>query len=160
MKLLFNIICFLFSILVSAQNAAELYETSISSSSSVFDEAPNGIDMSGKDNNSTEPRAFLNYIFFDSEMNYERAGFKQITCASNGSSVQVTADAFIAEKEGYLLVYLSNETQGSEVVVSWDDLEVYHGKTNVVQAQAYYPGGAIFNDYKRTASIAQNFNFN
>ncbi|MEM6815451.1 MAG: RHS repeat-associated core domain-containing protein, partial [Bacteroidota bacterium] len=160
MKLLFNIICFLFSILVSAQNAAELYETSISSSSSVFDEALNGIDMSSKDNNSTEPRAFLNYIFFDQEMNYVRAGFLQITTSAQGIGVHetISLNDIVADREGYILAYLSNEN-AEEVAIHWDDFTVYHGKTNIVYATNYYPHGATFSEFVRTASKPVKYRF-
>ena len=126
-----------------------------------FDNAfGNGTLLGGRSSSTTAPPAFINYIFFDREMDYITAGFKQITTSSNGSSVQVIADDFIADQDGYLLVYLSNETdQSSELIVSWDDLEVYHGKTNVVSTQDYYPGGATFNESVRTASSPQNFKF-
>ena len=119
-----------------------------------------GTALGGRSGSSDVPRAYINYIFFNTEMEYQRAGFKQITSSSNGTSVQVVADDFIAEQEGYLMVYLSNETQGSEVVVSWDDLNVYHGKTNVVSTQDYYPFGLTFNESKRTASTDQKFKYN
>ena len=118
-----------------------------------------GTALGERSGSSDAPRAYINYIFFNTEMEYQRAGFKQITSASNGASVQLVADEFIADQEGYLMVYLSNETQGSEVVVSWDDLNVYHGKTNVVSKQDYYPGGATFNESVRTASSPQNFKY-
>ncbi|MEQ9009296.1 MAG: RHS repeat-associated core domain-containing protein, partial [Ekhidna sp.] len=127
-----------------------------------FDNAfGNGTLLGGRSTSTTAPPAFINYIFFDREMNYITAGFEQITMSSNGSSVQVIADNFIADQDGYLLVYLSNETdQSSELIVSWDDLEIYHGKTNVVSTQDYYPFGLAFNSYRRTASSPQNYLFN
>ncbi|MEM6736843.1 MAG: hypothetical protein AAF620_12335, partial [Bacteroidota bacterium] len=42
----------------------------------------------------------------------------------------------------------------------WDDFTVYHGKTNVVQAQAYYPYGGRFDQYQRTASTKNVFLYN
>ena len=119
-----------------------------------------GTALGGRSGSSDAPRAYINYIFFNTEMEYLRAGFKQIGTESNGTSTQVVADDFIADQEGYLLVYLSNETQGTEVVVSWDDLNVYHGKTNVVSTQDYCPFGGTFNNYRRSYSTAQNYLFN
>ena len=118
-----------------------------------------GSALGGRANTSDAPRGFVNYIFFDRNMNYLRAGFKQISDASNGTSVQVVADDFIADQEGYIFIYLSNETAGAEVVVSYDDFAVYHGKTNVVQSDDYYPFGLAFNSYTRTASTPQNFKY-
>ncbi|MEM6816613.1 MAG: RHS repeat-associated core domain-containing protein [Bacteroidota bacterium] len=44
--------------------------------------------------------------------------------------------------------------------VHFDDFIVYHGKTNVVSADSYYPFGGQFGNYERTASIPQRFGFN
>ncbi|MEM6738361.1 MAG: RHS repeat-associated core domain-containing protein, partial [Bacteroidota bacterium] len=103
---------------------------------------------------------YINYLVFDKEMNFVTASFTQITAASNGTMALVTATDYIADREGYVMVYLSNETQGSELVVSWDDLEVYHGKTNVVSADSYYPFGITFSSYERMASTVQRFKYN
>ncbi|MEM6362764.1 MAG: RHS repeat-associated core domain-containing protein, partial [Bacteroidota bacterium] len=99
-------------------------------------------------------------IFFDQEMNYVRAGFLQITTAAQGISVHetISLNDIVADQEGYILAYLSNEN-AEEVAIHWDDFRVYHGKTNVVQAQAYYPGGATFNEHQRTASVENNWKF-
>ncbi|MEM6737352.1 MAG: hypothetical protein AAF620_14915 [Bacteroidota bacterium] len=135
-------------------------ENGVSSSSNVFDEALSGIDMSGKGNSSTAPRAFLNYIFFNQEMNYVRAGFLQITTAAQGVGVHqtISLNDIIADRKGYLLAYLSNEN-AEEVAIHWDDFMVYHGKTNVVFASSYYPGGLTFNEHQRTASVENKWKF-
>ncbi len=137
-------------------------EGGVSSSSSTFDNALNGIDMSGKGNSSTAPRAFLNYIFFDRDMNYVTAGFLQISTAALRTAPhdyeQIAINDIIADQEGYILAYLSNEN--SEAVnIFFDDMEVYHGKTNIVESSDFYPGGAMFNRYERTASVPQNWKF-
>ncbi|WP_424964138.1 RHS repeat-associated core domain-containing protein [Ekhidna sp.] len=130
----------------------------VSSSSTVFDDALNGGAMAGKDDSNTAPRAFLNYIYFDKNMNYIRAGFTQISTAAQGVGVheEIRIDDIIADEEGYILAYLSNENQEA-VNVHFDDFTVYHGKTNVVSTQDYYPFGLTFNSYQRTASSPQNF---
>ena len=135
-------------------------EGGINSSSTVFDDALSGIDMSGKGNTSSAPRAFLNYIIFDEEMNYVSAGFKQISTSAQGVGVHetISLNDIIADREGYILAYLSNENQEA-VNIYWDDFMVYHGKTNVVERSDFYPGGAMFNRYERTASTPQNWKF-
>ena len=126
-----------------------------------FDNAfASGTALGDRSSSSTEPQAYINYLVFDKEMNFVTASFTQITSASNGTMVEVMATDYIADQEGYVMVYLSNETQGSELVVSWDDLNVYHGKTNVVSTQDYYPFGLTFNEYQRTASSPQRFKYN
>lgn len=128
-------------------------EGGVSSTSTVFDDALNGTDMGGKDDASTAPRAFLNYIFFDKEMGYVSSGFTQITTAAQGVGVHetVTRDIPPFEQDGYVLAYLSNENQEA-VNVHFDDFTIYHGKTNVVSTQDYYPFGLTFNESQRVAS--------
>ncbi|MEQ6168996.1 DUF6443 domain-containing protein [Ekhidna sp. MALMAid0563] len=131
----------------------------VSSSSTVFDGALNGGAMAGKDDSNTAPRAFLNYIYFDKDMNYIRAGFTQISTAARGVGVheEIRIDDIIASRDGYILAYLSNENQEA-VNVHFDDFTVYHGKTNVVSTQDYYPFGLTFNESVRTASVKNRMN--
>ncbi len=133
----------------------------VSSSSTVFDDALNGGAMAGKDDSNTAPRAFLNYILFDKDMNYLSAGFTQITTAAQGVGVheEVTLDIAPFEQDGYVLAYLSNENQ-EPITVNFDDFTVYHGKTNVVSTQDYYPFGLTFNESVRTASVGQKYLYN
>ncbi len=133
----------------------------VSSTSTDFNDALSGTDMSGKSGTSTAPRAFLNYILFDRNMNYVSAGFQQISTAALGVSAHetISIDDRIADRDGYLLAYLSNENTEA-VNVHFDDFTVYHGKTNVVQADDYYPFGLTFNSYSRTAAISNNFKYN
>jgi RHS repeat-associated protein len=70
----------------------------------------------------------------------------------------VSIDPIYAQIDGYILAYLSNENQ-QPVDVHFDDFTVEHVKTNVVSAQSYYPYGAPFNEFVRTASIAQSFKY-
>ena len=125
-----------------------------------FDDAfISGTALGDRSTSSSAPLAYINYIVFDKDMNYVTAAFKQIESASNGAMALVAADDYVADREGYIMVYLSNETQGAEVMVSWDDLQVYHGKTNVVSTQDYYPFGLTFNESVRTASTLQKYKF-
>jgi len=135
-------------------------ENGVSSTSSVFDDALSGVDMAGKGSSSTAPRAFLNYIFFDREMNYVTAGFEQISTAALRTAPHdygpIAINDIIADREGYILAYLSNENS-QPVNVHFDDFTVYHGKTNVVSSQDYYPFGMAMQSFTRTASTPQNF---
>ncbi|MEQ9465805.1 MAG: hypothetical protein RLN88_00250 [Ekhidna sp.] len=86
-------------------------------------------------------------------MNYITAGFQQISTSAQGVGVheQVEINDIIADRAGYLLAYLSNEN--SEAVnIHFDDFEVRHAKTNVVQAIDYYPFGLEAMTYTRTAA--------
>ncbi|MEM6736986.1 MAG: hypothetical protein AAF620_13055 [Bacteroidota bacterium] len=57
---------------------------------------------------------------------------------------QIFLNDIIADREGYILAYLSNEN-AEEIAIHWDDFTVYHGKTNVVYSSDFYPGSATFN---------------
>ncbi|MEM0942294.1 MAG: RHS repeat-associated core domain-containing protein, partial [Bacteroidota bacterium] len=89
--------------------------------------------------------------------------FKQLTTAALRTAPhdyeQISLNDIIADREGYILAYLSNEN-AEEVAIHWDDFTVYHGKTNVVQAQNFYPFGLQFGEYQRTASTPQRYLFN
>ncbi|MCP4459902.1 MAG: RHS repeat-associated core domain-containing protein, partial [Cytophagales bacterium] len=129
-------------------------------SASEFDDALNGSGMTSKSDASSAPRAFLNYIYFDDEMQHHTAGFEQVTTGALGIGIHesVVMDEIIADKGGYIMVYLSNEN--SEAVnMHFDDLEIYHGKTNVVQADDYYPFGGAFNSFTRSYSEPQKYKF-
>ena len=114
--------------------------------------------MAGKGNSSTAPRSFLNYIIFDRDMNYVTAGFEQVSADALGVGVHenVFVNDVIADRDSYMLVYLSNENNEA-LNMHFDDLTVVHIKTNVVQSDDYYPGGLTYNSYTRTASTAQNY---
>ncbi|MEM9339597.1 MAG: DUF6443 domain-containing protein, partial [Bacteroidota bacterium] len=134
----------------------------IQSSASTFNDALSGANMAGKEAQSTAPRAFINFIFFDKDMEYKAAGFKQVSTVAIGVGVHelVQLDApFVANQEGYLLAYLSNENQEA-LNVHFDDFTVYHGKTNIVQANDYYPFGLSSNTYTRTASTFNPYLYN
>ncbi|MEM6738359.1 MAG: hypothetical protein AAF620_20060, partial [Bacteroidota bacterium] len=95
------------------------------------------------------------------EMNYVRAGFLQITTSAQGIGVHetISLNDIVADREGYILAYLSNEN-AEEVAIHWDDFTVYHGKTNVVFASDYYPYGAPISEYHRIASTPQKYKYN
>ncbi|MEP1033839.1 RHS repeat-associated core domain-containing protein, partial [Ekhidna sp.] len=75
------------------------------------------------------------------------------------TSETLSIDDIIADQEGYILAYLSNENQEA-FTVHFDDFTVYHGKTNVVSTQDYYPFGLTFNESSRVASKEQRFKYN
>ncbi len=133
----------------------------VTSTSSDFNDALSGTEMAGKSGSTAAPRAFLNFIFFDADMSFVNAGFTQISTAAQGVGVHETIvlDVPVADREGYILAYLSNENQEA-VNIHWDDFTVYHGKTNVVSMQDYYPFGLTFNESVRVASKEQRFKYN
>ncbi|MEQ9465804.1 MAG: RHS repeat-associated core domain-containing protein [Ekhidna sp.] len=94
-------------------------------------------------------------------MNYITAGFQQISTSAQGVGVheEVLLEDIVADRAGYLLAYLSNEN--SEAVnVHFDDFEVRHAKTNVVQVIDYYPFGLEAMTYTRTAADPTKYLYN
>ncbi|MCR6722672.1 MAG: hypothetical protein NVV59_20785 [Chitinophagaceae bacterium] len=94
---------------------------------------------------SGRPKAFLNWLVLDEEIfklvngNYgalqipEITGImeRQIMLANGGSDIEV-------KKNGYLYVYVSNESQGN---VYFDDLSVVHTRGPLLEETHYYPFG-------------------
>jgi RHS repeat-associated protein len=119
---------------------------------------PQNVVPKSSTNQGDAPKAFLNYMYFDRQMNFLTSGFQQISTAAQLNREYVELDLPVFGQDGYVMVYVSNE---SDVLnyVHFDDFTIYHGKTNVVSAQSYYPYGAPFNEFVRTASIAQPFKY-
>ena len=81
--------------------------------------ANGAIALIGSSGNTSNPRAYLNYILFDQDFNYLDAGFTQV---SNTASThqQLTLSKSITEG-GFIYVYLSNESADNHDVY-FDDL--------------------------------------
>jgi len=89
---------------------------------------------------STFPRAALNWILFDEEFNVveECMGFRLV---SDDDVVESLVETDITmKKSGYLYVYCSNE---SNIPVFFDNLQVVHDRTRVLEETHYYPFGLV-----------------
>lgn len=96
--------------------------------------------------NENQPKAFLNYLLFDSEFVLYDFGFAQVGSAAANGWQKLTLDA-LPRKAGYVYIYLSNENE-KLVDVFFDDLKIEYTHSPVVQADDYYPFGLTFNSYK------------
>lgn len=88
----------------------------------------------------TEPRAGLNYLFFDEQMNLQPISG---SLSLGGLSPDVFGNISVATgpaiEPGYLLVYVDNRSIGKDV---WfDNVQVLHFDTKVVEENHYYPFG-------------------
>ncbi|SHG63097.1 RHS repeat-associated core domain-containing protein [Chryseolinea serpens] len=118
------------------------------------------------DNNGTQaPKAYLNYIFVDRDMNRISTdiGYKQITEAARESGQdgphEYLSLSFHAKQAGYLYIYLSNDNpQPAEVY--FDDFKVTQTKSPVVQQDDYYPFGLVAQSFQRENSVTQNYLYN
>jgi GH24 family phage-related lysozyme (muramidase) len=77
------------------------------------------------------PKAYLNYIMLDKNFNYVNSGFERLSESAadpgdgSGTHQKLSFEEIAIEEDGYLMVFLSNESQQS-VEVFWDDFKVDH----------------------------------
>lgn len=97
------------------------------------------------------PAAYLNYIVLDAEMNHRQSGFVQVSDAANFQLEKLAINNINIEEEGYLYVYVSNES-ATDHWVYFDDLKLTHHRSKVIKSEDYYPMGLSFNPYHRDYS--------
>ena len=113
-------------------------------------------------NAPTKPRAFINVVFFDEQFKTYEAGFSISMVGSNS----VVKDHYselqnlIAIKSGYVYIYCSNE---SPVNVFFDNLQVTHKRSPILEETHYYPFGLVMSGISSKAlnnSPTNRFKFN
>ncbi|RXK87380.1 hypothetical protein ESB13_00740 [Filimonas effusa] len=94
-------------------------------------------------NGAGKPKAYLNYVLFDEQLNAVITGDGK---NSGVSAVGVAGESYphiIAgrpiTRNGYLYIFVSNETQGTNVV--FDNLQVTHIRGALSEDTHYYPSG-------------------
>jgi RHS repeat-associated protein len=90
----------------------------------------------GRVYDSTRPKAYLNWILFDDQFNYvaSNSGVQQVVAGS--SKQALVAPLQTVSKNGYLYVYLSNESPQD---VYFDNLTIKYTTGALEQEQSYYP---------------------
>lgn len=102
-----------------------------------------------------QPLAFLNGILFDQNMVVQKFDYDQLTKAAEMTLDTVNSDhekleiEFVPDKEGYLYLYVSNESN-ENMDVFFDDLRVTHVMGQVVAGGDYYPFGEEISDRRVT----------
>ncbi|MEQ1676219.1 MAG: DUF6443 domain-containing protein [Chitinophagaceae bacterium] len=89
--------------------------------------------------NSSKPKAFINWIFLDEQFKYYAGGVEQV-----GSNEELKTHLFNdvpVNKSGWLYVYVSNETPNIDVF--FDNLQVTHIRSAMVETNEYYPFGLL-----------------
>ncbi|MBL7705931.1 MAG: hypothetical protein JNM21_10350 [Taibaiella sp.] len=89
---------------------------------------------------STAPRAGLNYLFFDEQMNLlSGSGRLSVGPAYPGLFDNLSSERVTTTEPGILVVYVDNQTMGKDV---WfDNVQVLHYNTQVLEENHYYPFG-------------------
>ena len=89
--------------------------------------------------NSNKPRAYINYIIFDEQFNFVKAGVSPVDIdAFKVKDHHADLQNIAVTKNGYIYVYCSNE---SPVNVLFDNLQVIHDRGALLEETHYYPFG-------------------
>jgi RHS repeat-associated protein len=89
---------------------------------------------------TTIPKAYINYIFLDEQFRYVSGGASRVGNYGEVKQHWSELSNLAAQKNGYLLVYVSNE---SNFTVFFDNLQVVHKTGPIVEETHYYPFGLV-----------------
>ena len=107
-------------------------------------ETISGIDelLNSNNNSATSPKAGLNYLFFDNNLNLmSGSGRLSVGPIWPGAFENLASATAVATEPGFVVVYVDNQTIGKDV---WfDNVQVLHYRTNVLEENHYYPFGLV-----------------
>jgi len=101
-----------------------------------------GVNAFRNDKNPTPPvypKAYLNYIALDNQFNYDQSASGALGVGAADNIMSVATDTIRIKKNGYLYIYLLNETKS--VSVFFDNLSVTHYTGPLLEETQYYPFG-------------------
>lgn len=103
-------------------------------------------DIINNNTDVTRPKAYLNYVLFDENMRIDKTFSNAFQANSTGSWEQIgTAAPLTIPVNGYLAVYLSNESRGISCYdcanVNFDQLVIRLQKGRQLEETHYYPFG-------------------
>jgi RHS repeat-associated protein len=121
-----------------------------------------GVNAFRNDKNPTPPvypKAYLNYIALDNQFNYDQSASGALGVGAADNLMSLATDTIRIKKNGYLYIYLLNETKS--VSVFFDNLSVTHYSGPLLEETHYYPFGLTMggiSDRALKTQYAQNKN--
>ena len=86
---------------------------------------------------TTKPKAYINWIMLDEQFKYYSGGSEQVGSNEEFKTHQFNDIPIV--KNGYLYIYVSNETPNIDVY--FDNLQVTHVRSPILEETHYYPFG-------------------
>jgi len=93
---------------------------------------------SSNTSNDQRPKAFINYLFFDERMQCVGTGFSGVGVNGQIKDHFGELQNIVVPKNGFVYIYVSNE---SPVDVFFDNLQVVHKRSPILEETHYYPFG-------------------
>lgn len=110
-------------------------------------------------NDDLVPAAYLNYILVDQEYQAQSSGFVKMSSAANFDQEFLSLANIPVIKRGYVYVYVSLESNVNHGVF-FDDLQVVHRHSPIVQQEDYYPFGLASSSWTRSSGISNKYLYN
>jgi RHS repeat-associated protein len=107
----------------------------------------------------TTPKAYINWILFDENFKFVSGNFSRVGAANTVKNhyADPAMQNIQATKNGYIYIYVSNE---SPVNVFFDNLQVIHNHSQMLEETHYYPFGLTMSGIssKRISSLENKKN--
>ncbi|WP_315815921.1 RHS repeat domain-containing protein [Paraflavitalea speifideaquila] len=88
---------------------------------------------------NSKPKAYLNWILLDEQLKYVAASSGALPVGGANAVLPLAQSAIPMTKNGFLYIYVSNETQNWDVF--FDNLSVQHITGPIIEETHYYPFG-------------------
>ena len=113
----------------------------------------------GGNGDPMEPKAFITLLLFDNNFNFVDLAYDQIDAGATTFHDLMEIGPKTIEEPGYAYIYISNE-HPKMIDVYFDDLEITHTKTPVLQYNEYYPFGLQTSQSWTRENTTNNYLYN